>query len=278
MTSLTLDGDILILRTPYDAGLVQDLKDSIPLHGRAWNKEKRVWEIAYVYGQDAIDVVRHNLGENLIMPKQKIDSQPKTEIKLLKLEYLGAAKEREDGSIIALGFCGSQWSIVFSLKVLREWFEGNDDTPLNPTTAPSLYAILGVSKTATDKEIRKAHRIAARTWHPDINDDQDAPKQFMRVQEAYEVLKDDQQRRKYDAINWMLAQNKQPTAQTDFSSIQSSVWRPPKRCGWITVEGQKTLGRFIVSHILQWDEITEAGMIMVSFWEKGKDKFSVDWL
>ncbi len=274
MTSLILDGDILILRTPYDAGLVEDLKASIPLYGRAWNRENRVWEIAYIHGQDAIDVVRRNLGETLTLPEQEINNQPKTEIKLLKLEYLGAAKERNDGSISALGFCDNQWSIVFSLKVLREWFEGNGDAPLNPNVAPSLYAVLGINKKATDKDIKKAYRIAARTWHPDINDDKDAPQQFIRVQEAYETLKDDQQRRKYNA--GLFLQNQANNHQT--TSVDTSVWRPPKRCGWITVEGQETLGRFIISHILQWNEITEAGMIMVSYWPKNGDKFAVDWI
>lgn len=277
MTSLTLDGDILILRTPYDAGLVQDLKDSIPLYGRAWNREKRVWEIAYVHGQDAIDVVKRNLGETLTLPQQKINSQPKTEIRLLKLEYIGAAKERDDGSIIALGFCKNQWSIVFSLKVLREWFEGNGDTPLNPKSAPSLYAVLGINKKATDRGIKKAYRIAARTWHPDINDDKDAATQFRRVNNAYETLKDDRQRRKYDAGLFLQSQAERQSPNLN-SSIQSSVWRPPKRCGWITVEGQETLGRFIVSHILQWNEIVEAGMIMVSYWPKNSDKFAIDWI
>ena len=258
MSQLLLDDNILILKTPYNAGLVQDLKDSIPLYGRAWNRQKRVWEIAYIHGQDAIDVVKRQLGETLVLPQQKTNSQPKTEIKLLKLEYLGAAKERDDDSIIALGFCDNQWSIVFSLKVLREWFEGFDNK-ISPNEAPSLYTVLGVSKKVTDKDIKKAYRIAARTWHPDINDDKDAAAQFIRVQEAYETLKDNQQRRKYDAGLFLQSQaNKQSSIGNDlFVNVQSSIWRPPKRCGWITVEGQETLGRFVVSRILQWNEITE---------------------
>ncbi len=278
MTSLMLEDNILIFKTSsedFSYVLLDDLKASIPIHGRNWNRKRKVWEIAYNHGQDVIDVVRRNLGKTLTLPQQITDSMPKTEIRLLKLEYIGAAKERNDGSIIALGFCDNQWSIVFSLKVLREWFEGNGDTPLNPNSAPSLYAVLGVNKKATDRDIKKAFRIAAKTWHPDINDDKDAATQFRRVNDAYETLKNDKLRRKYDAINWMLAQNKNTE---NAELIQSSVWRPPKRCGWITVEGQETLGRFIVSHILQWNEIVEAGMYMVSYWPKDGDKFAIDWI
>lgn len=279
MSSLTLENDILILRTPYDAELVEDLKASIPLYGRAWNRDKRVWEIAYIHGQDVIEVVKRQLGETLTIPQQKTSNQPKTEIKLLKVKYIGAAKMREDGSNIAMAWVNNQWSVVFSLEVLRAWFEGND-TPLNPNEASSLYAVLGVNKKSTDKEIKKAYRIAARTWHPDINDDPGAASQFIRVQEAYETLQDDQQRRKYNAGLWLQTQvNKQPVIKNNFVAMNfQSVWRPPKRCGWITVEGQETLSRFVVFNILQWNEIVEAGMIMVSYWPPDGDKFAIDWI
>ncbi len=61
-----------------------------------------------------------------------------------------------------------------------------------------LYSVLGVSKTATKDEIRKAYRALARKHHPDVNKEPDAAKRFNEIQEAYDVLSDDEKRKLYD--------------------------------------------------------------------------------
>ncbi|MFA5840590.1 MAG: molecular chaperone DnaJ, partial [Candidatus Margulisiibacteriota bacterium] len=61
------------------------------------------------------------------------------------------------------------------------------------------YSILGVSKTATDDDIKRAYRKKAQQYHPDKNPgDKGAEQQFKNVQEAYEVLSDRQKRSRYD--------------------------------------------------------------------------------
>jgi len=61
------------------------------------------------------------------------------------------------------------------------------------------YKILGVSKNATEDEIKKAYRKLARKYHPDLNpDNRAAEKRFKEVNEANEVLSNPENRKKYD--------------------------------------------------------------------------------
>jgi len=78
------------------------------------------------------------------------------------------------------------------------------------------YTTLGVSKTASEKEIKQAYRKLARKHHPDVNPgDKSAEAKFKEINEAYEVLGDQEKRRKYDELgaNWRAYEQAQQQGQ-----------------------------------------------------------------
>ena len=60
------------------------------------------------------------------------------------------------------------------------------------------YSVLGVDRQATDEEVKKAFRRLARQYHPDVNKNPDAEARFKEINEAYEVLSDNDKRAMYD--------------------------------------------------------------------------------
>ena len=74
------------------------------------------------------------------------------------------------------------------------------------------YKALGVSRDASQEDIKKAFRKLARKFHPDVSKEKDAEARFKEINEAYEVLGDAEKRKRYDALgaNWKAGQNFQP--------------------------------------------------------------------
>lgn len=74
----------------------------------------------------------------------------------------------------------------------REWFEKD------------YYAVLGVSKESTDKDITKAYRKLARQYHPDANPgNKEAEEKFKEISAAYDVIGDEKKRAEYDEVRRM---------------------------------------------------------------------------
>jgi molecular chaperone DnaJ len=65
-------------------------------------------------------------------------------------------------------------------------------------TTRDYYDILGVTKTSSDDEIKRAFRKLAQQWHPDVNTSAEADERFKEINEAYQVLADPQRRQAYD--------------------------------------------------------------------------------
>jgi curved DNA-binding protein len=74
------------------------------------------------------------------------------------------------------------------------------------------YKILGVTRTASDDEIKKSYRRLARKYHPDVSKEPNAEARFKEIAEAYEVLRDPEKRKAYDQLgpNWKAGQEFRP--------------------------------------------------------------------
>jgi curved DNA-binding protein len=74
------------------------------------------------------------------------------------------------------------------------------------------YEVVGVPRSASQDEIKRAYRKLARKYHPDVSKEKDAEEKFKELQEAYEVLKDPEKRAAYDQLgaNWKQGQDFRP--------------------------------------------------------------------
>ncbi len=80
------------------------------------------------------------------------------------------------------------------------------------------YDVLGVPKSATEAEIKKAYRTLAKKYHPDVNKEPDAEEKFKEINEAYEVLRDEEKRKAYDQFGFAGMDGAQANGFGGFSS------------------------------------------------------------
>jgi len=114
----------------------------------------------------------------------------------------------------------------------------------------------------------------ARQWHPDVCHEPNAHEIFIDIKRAYDILSTPELRARYDA--GLVFEASLP--QTLNPYLAAVGYRSPLRCGYVLCVGMAILGRFNVTEILQWEDITDAqGRVMVASWPAGADMFEIDW-
>lgn len=270
----TPQGDFA-LRSSYDPGFVAALKRDVPAGERRWDGNSKVWLISPRSAGIVAGLVTQHYG---VPCSVRVSAAARvTETKLVRMEYLGTAKDRGGDEPVAFGYADGDWTLALPLSVLKGWFGVADDTPGRPEAAGTLYAVLAVGKDATPEDIKRSYRRLARQWHPDVCREPDAHEQFLRIKAAYDVLSDPGQRQKYNL--GLAFADSVGRAESYVTQLSNNDWRPPLRCGWLLVEGISSLGRLNVQKILGWEDITDAlGRTMVSSWPAGANTFSVQWV
>lgn len=272
--SLESDGKNLILRFPYDVGLVAAVK-SLPVSDRRWDKELKAWIIDPDSGPSIVNTIAQITGQRIKLPAV---IKPETETRILSVWYIGRCKDR-NGEKVAYGMLDNdEWGVVFPENTLREWFDAGE---AHPNEQSNLFSVLGVSRSASVDEIRNGYRKMVKIWHPDVNRmDSDAAEQFLRIQEAWEILSNDYKKERYIA-GLTLEESLRADGGLDTEYFTGGIYeyRSPLRCGVIMAEGVEKTGRFVVSKILAWQDVyNQDGLMMVTRWAAGATKPEINWV
>jgi hypothetical protein len=261
--SVTAENGGLKVNTPYSAQFVEELKASIPATSRKWDGGSKCWLVSRDYSVQLKEIIDRCYGCDVTMPTVIAAVEAPFEI-TFQADYVANCKS-ETSSV----HCNGGWNAKIPEKVLRAWFKQVDQTA--PAT---LYGVLGVDQKASDLEIKKAYKRAARQWHPDVCREENARDMFETVKNAYNILSSQLGRLKYNAG---LAFEAMAGRSNRVYKSKYSTFTPMLRCGMLTVRAKRELGVLVVEEILAWEDITnETGQIMVSFW--ADDSWGMAWV
>jgi hypothetical protein len=263
--SVTAENGSLKVNTPYNSQFVAELKLEVPATSRKWDAPSKAWLVSKDYADVLKQIIDRCYSCNVTMPTVIAEDAKSFEI-TFQADYVANCKN-EAASVHTNG----AWNAKIPEKVLRAWFKQAD------ASAPAtLYGVLGVDKSATDLEIKKAYKRAARQWHPDVCREENAEEMFMAVKNAYNILSSRLGRTKYNA--GLAFEQMARTGRGGYRhQSKYSTFTPMLRCGMLTVRAKRELGVLVVEEILAWEDITnEIGQIMVSFW--ADDSWGMAWV
>ena len=265
-------------RTPYNPMLVDTLKLNVPATDRKWDAAGKVWLIDPAHGQQLQDLAEDFYGTRPTLPVINTGALA-VAMRILEVHYLGRVKRRCGDDESAFGWVDGGWNAVFPKVPLQAWFGAAD----RPGEAATLYSVLGLKREAAALDVKAAWKRLARQWHPDACREPDAASQFRAIKEAYEILGDAGKRARYDAglvLEASLRRQVSDYVSDELATVLAAPeWAPPLRCGYVLANGIAKLGRFVVSEILDWKDITrDDGTVLVTSWPNGADMFTKEWI
>lgn len=158
------DGSLEIA-SPYKADYVQELKDDLPsgISNRRWESGKKVWQFSAYCAQQALEIARrhYDVVDEIQAP---VVTPTASDFDVFDDDYVD--------------------------------FSASDRPPIAalPPVTRTYFQVLNVPQSATPEEIRKGYLTAVKTAHPDRGGDATV---FLLIKQAYEVLRDEQQRQRY---------------------------------------------------------------------------------
>jgi hypothetical protein len=280
---LTPTGDGLALSSPYDPMFVAEFKQAVPSAERAWDKASRRWLIKPAAAARVAELCFTYFGERPLVPSvQAASAAP--QIRVFRVEYLGACKPRDGGGVSAMGYCEGAWSVIAPEPVLRLWFEGapkaEPGQPEQPAAPTTYYALLGVTQNADEGAIKSGYKRMARQWHPDACREPDAHERFLAIRDAYNILSDPILRKKYNV--GLLFQDRAAETRLNKARVYTppqDFFRAPLRCGMVLAEATPALGRWSLTKVLAWDDITnDRGEVLVASWDNEREEIVRKWV
>jgi len=274
----------------YDPYLINRLKQQIPANARRphyVDNKFKCWIVDKNYLDILSDLVKDELGVDLDISSIQQKTAVTSEQRMIRVEYIGSIKDR-GGELSALGGVvheikttrkygmdisyipgGLNWSVVFPELVLKEWFTGKDSPNIS-----TYYTLLNIQQNIDQKDIKKAWRKMLLRYHPDHNSDSDAEQMTIKINEAYNILRNPMKRKKYDTgltLQGSLARNNNQFQNNNYFQI-------PVRCGNILCTGHESVGRFMVERIDQWVDIVEGGKTLITSWDMATNSLRREWV
>lgn len=260
----------VVMESTYNPVFIDLFKAMVLPDKRRWNNDRRVWVFAPEYLPEVIRLAKSCDYDVSQQGTMAVEGEAQGGRMSVQVNYLGNVRRRRDGSLTASGMSErGEWLYIFPWSVIAGWL----DIGVTPLDVANLYDRLSVAPNAEATEIKRAFRSMVRVWHPDVSPHAQATDVFRAIQEAYDVLSDDRQRRKYDVALRLQSQMSAP--------VESEVtWVPPDylRCGWYDIEADAVMGRYVVTQVYGHDDIiNSAGKIMVSQWDTTQNMPVYNW-
>ena len=279
MATLTKQGTLVRVATPYSAEFVGLLKEKIPGNARSWDGQNRVWNVDAKY-LDTVKSLAELYFDFVDVVHDK--AQAKHARETILIEYLGRCKSDDWNVAYANAQVNGSWNVRVSETVLRAYFENASHAEV--TTQTTLYHLLGAKLTASQDELKTAFKRAARTWHPDLNKDPDAAEMFRKVKQAWDLLENPVKRAKYDAGLKLQAAHEQgnvPSWKDAVLTTHSDYgYRAPATCGIVDCDIENGIKRTITK-IYDWrDDTRKMGnitLIRVASWDNANKCVKTKW-